>query len=83
MNKVNPAFILRNYLLQEAIEKAENGDFRMVNELFEHAKTPFTEPKNKKFAANPPKEAFEIRLSCSSWLIWSDIHTYTLYLQIN
>jgi uncharacterized protein YdiU (UPF0061 family) len=30
MEKANPAFILRNYLLQEAIEKAEKGDFSMV-----------------------------------------------------
>ena len=26
-NRVNPIFILRNYLMEEAIKKAENGDF--------------------------------------------------------
>ena len=31
MNKrVNPAFILRNYLLEEAIKKAEKEDFSEV-----------------------------------------------------
>lgn len=45
MNKVNPSFILRNYLLQEAIEKAEkNKDYSGVNQLYEQAKSPFSEP---------------------------------------
>ena len=45
MNKANPAFILRNYLIQEAIEKAEQkSDFSMVNELLELAKKPFDSP---------------------------------------
>jgi uncharacterized protein YdiU (UPF0061 family) len=31
MNKrVNPKFILRNYLMEEAIKKGENGDFSEV-----------------------------------------------------
>lgn len=29
-NRVNPVFILRNYLLEEAIKKAENDDFSEV-----------------------------------------------------
>ncbi len=67
MNKVNPAFILRTYLMQEAIEKAEkNSDFSMVNELLELAKKPFDEPANKMMTANPPKEAFAMCVSCSS-----------------
>ena len=45
MNRVNPRFILRNYLLQEAIEKAENNnDYSGVTRLLTMAKTPFDEP---------------------------------------
>ena len=40
-NKANPAFVLRNYLLEEAISKAESGDFSQVNILLESSKKPF------------------------------------------
>ena len=67
MNKVNPAFILRNYLMQEAIEKAEkDSDFSMVNELLELSKAPFEEPANNKMTSNPPTKAFKLCISCSS-----------------
>lgn len=67
MNKVNPAFILRNYLMQEAIEKAESSsDFTMVNELLALAKKPFDSPKQPAMTKNPPKKAFTQCVSCSS-----------------
>ena len=46
MNKVNPRFILRNYLLQEAIELAEGcqNDYSGVKNLLNLAKNPFDEP---------------------------------------
>ena len=66
MNKVNPAFVLRNYLMQEAIEKAESGDFTIVNELLKLAKKPFKEPKDKEMMSNPPTSAFKLCISCSS-----------------
>jgi len=31
MNSTNPKFLLRNYLIQEAIKLAEKGDFSEVN----------------------------------------------------
>jgi uncharacterized protein YdiU (UPF0061 family) len=43
MDKVNPSFILRNYLLEEAIRLANNGDFSKVNELLKQAETPYDE----------------------------------------
>ena len=67
MNRVNPAFILRNYLMQEAIEKAEiESDFSKVDELLNLARKPYEEPEDQKMAANPPPQAFKLCISCSS-----------------
>ena len=43
MNSVNPKFILRNYLLEEAIKEAERDDFSKVNDLLKHCYNPFDE----------------------------------------
>ncbi|GFS38767.1 protein adenylyltransferase SelO, mitochondrial [Nephila pilipes] len=41
MKSSNPRFILRNYIAQEAIEKAENGDFSSVRKLVELLENPY------------------------------------------
>ena len=41
MNSVNPKFILRNYLLEEAIRAADKDDFGRVNELLQMCYNPF------------------------------------------
>lgn len=67
MRQINPKYILRNYLLQNAIEAAEQSDFKLVNELFEMLQSPFDEQsKFEHFAQNPPQWAQEIQISCSS-----------------
>ena len=66
MNKVNPAFVLRNYLLQSAIEQAEAGDMSGVKLLLDLSKKPFEEPKDKRMMANKPTWAFKLCVSCSS-----------------
>jgi len=33
MDGVNPSFTLRNYLLEEAIQEAEKGDYSLVENL--------------------------------------------------
>jgi len=43
MDASNPNFILRNHLLQSAIEKAESGDYSEVKRLFELSKKPYDE----------------------------------------
>ncbi len=67
MLKCNPKYVLKNYMLQEAIVKAEHGDFSMVETLLHIAAHPFDElPEFEHFAGDTPEEYKNIGLSCSS-----------------
>ena len=68
MDKVNPKYILRNYLAQVAIEKAEKTrDFSEVDRLLKLLGSPFDEqPEMEAYAASPPDWAQQISVSCSS-----------------
>ncbi|MES2023936.1 MAG: YdiU family protein [Pseudomonadota bacterium] len=67
MDAVNPKYILRNYLAQVAIEKAQNKDFSEVKKLLQVLEKPFDEqPENEKYAALPPDWANDLEVSCSS-----------------
>ena len=39
--RVNPKFILRNYLLEDAIEKAEKNDFSELDSMLKLSHEPF------------------------------------------
>eukprot|EP00183_Erythrolobus_madagascarensis_P004776 CAMPEP_0185857186 /NCGR_PEP_ID=MMETSP1354-20130828/29377_1 /TAXON_ID=708628 /ORGANISM="Erythrolobus madagascarensis, Strain CCMP3276" /LENGTH=625 /DNA_ID=CAMNT_0028559453 /DNA_START=58 /DNA_END=1935 /DNA_ORIENTATION=- len=55
MNRVNPKYILRNYLAQQAIEKVEEGDDSLVRELETVLQHPYDEqPEFEKYTARPP-----------------------------
>jgi uncharacterized protein YdiU (UPF0061 family) len=67
MKRANPKYILKNYILQEAIEKAQNGDISLVNELLHVAQNPFDEhPEFERYTKATPHQFKALKLSCSS-----------------
>jgi uncharacterized protein YdiU (UPF0061 family) len=67
MHATNPKYVLRNYLAQTAIEKAQNKDFSELRKLLALLEKPFDEqPENEHYAALPPDWASGLEVSCSS-----------------
>jgi len=67
MLKTNPKYVLKNYMLQEAIDAAEEGDFTLVDALFNIAQNPYDEHEAyEKWAEVTPDEFKNKKLSCSS-----------------
>ncbi|RLA73714.1 MAG: SELO family protein, partial [Epsilonproteobacteria bacterium] len=67
MLRANPKYILKNHILQEAIEKAQDNDFTMVNDLLKVAHAPFDEHKELEHLTKlAPEKLKNIKLSCSS-----------------
>jgi uncharacterized protein YdiU (UPF0061 family) len=67
MLKTNPKYVLKNYMLQNAIALAENGNFSMVEKLFYIAQHPYDElPEYEEFSEETPEFNKNFSLSCSS-----------------
>lgn len=67
MLKTNPKYVLKNYMLQDAITLAKRGDFTLVETLLYLAAHPYDElPEFEHFAKETPEEHKNITFSCSS-----------------
>ncbi|WP_455207387.1 protein adenylyltransferase SelO [Kaarinaea lacus] len=68
MARVNPKYILRNYMAEIAIRKAEDDkDYSEIDRLLTLLHDPFSEqPEHEHYAGFPPDWASDISVSCSS-----------------
>ena len=67
MLAVNPKFVLRNYLAEQAIRAARERDFTEIARLHDVLRRPFDERREREaYAAPPPAWAQTLSVSCSS-----------------
>lgn len=67
MLQTNPKYVLKNYILQEAIENAQNSDFALVNNLLHLAQNPYDEHSTfERYSLPTPSQYKNLKLSCSS-----------------
>jgi uncharacterized protein YdiU (UPF0061 family) len=65
MDRTNPKFVLRNYLAQLAIDRAEQGDVSLILELQQLLKFPYDEQPGKEHLAAKRPEWARQRAGCS------------------
>ena len=65
MNAVNPKYVFRNYLAQQAIDKAESGDYSIVDELLELFRSPYDEQPDKQQYAEKRPDWARTKVGCS------------------
>lgn len=69
MVRVNPVYVPRNWILEEAIKDAENNDFEKVRFLLKLFQNPFEineEAEKRGYSSQPPSWSYGLKLSCSS-----------------
>jgi uncharacterized protein YdiU (UPF0061 family) len=67
MDNTNPRYVLRNYIAQIAIEKAQAGDYAEIDRQLKMLQAPYDEhPDMAHYAEPPPDWASDPQVSCSS-----------------
>jgi uncharacterized protein YdiU (UPF0061 family) len=67
MRAVNPKYVLRNWVAQEAIAAGEAGDDSVVNAVLDVVRAPFDEhPEREGWAQPAPAQYRSLSVSCSS-----------------
>ncbi|MGB0891659.1 MAG: protein adenylyltransferase SelO, partial [Flavobacteriaceae bacterium] len=71
MDLINPKYVLRNYIAQLAIDEADKGNYKLIEELYQLLKKPYSEqPEYEKWFTKRPEWARHkvgcSMLSCSS-----------------
>lgn len=67
MNRINPRYILRNYLAQVAIEQAQKKDYSEIDRLMTLLQRPYDEqPGMEDYTRPAPDWAVDMEVSCSS-----------------
>lgn len=67
MRHHNPHIVLRNYLAQQVIDQAEEGNFEMFHQFIAALKKPYEELEEyQKYSAPPPDWGKQLEISCSS-----------------
>ncbi|XP_036437814.1 protein adenylyltransferase SelO-like [Colossoma macropomum] len=69
MRAVNPRYVLRNWMAESAIMKAEKNDFSEVELLQQILTEPFVKQERAEsagYSSRPPAWASQLRVSCSS-----------------
>jgi uncharacterized protein YdiU (UPF0061 family) len=67
MRQHNPYIMLRNYLAQQVIDRAEEGNFEMFHQFIAALESPYEETEEyRRFSQPPPDWGKQLEISCSS-----------------